>query len=188
MIKYLFLVVVLMGACTPKAATDGALSSVDEATRLRAEATVQKLYGPLVGGVEVVAVTAQSGVLKVDFRQHGQAEAKPLTVWLTADAKLAFAAAWDVTQRVQQVQADQTFIQCARGKGARVYGDPRHPGTVRQLEEFGALGRDVLVDCATTPTACATLGQTPLPITEVAGQRIAALVPRAQLGKLLGCP
>ncbi len=161
---------------------------LDAATDKRARQTVEQLYGPVLGGVDIVDISAESGLLHATFRQHGHIDGKPLTVWLSLDGKLAFPLAWNVAERAQQIQTDQRLVSCARAKGVRVYGDPRQPGTAKQLDEFGPFGRGVLVDCSATPDECKLLGQTALPVTAIAGQRLAEFVPRAQIEKLSGCP
>lgn len=157
-----------------------------DSERTRAGQLVQRLYAASHGAVAIQAIVLESGVFRVTVAPTAQG-AKPFDVHLTRDLHTLFPQAKDLGAQLQATALDRVFGDCLKAKGLRVYGDPNHAQTQRQLAEIGAYGLPLLVDCAGHPNDCKVLGQTTLPLVMYGTQRVTALVPRAVLGQWTGC-
>ncbi|MBI5609596.1 MAG: hypothetical protein HY902_12055 [Deltaproteobacteria bacterium] len=175
---------VTAASAAPLAAEPGQPS---DAERIAAGQLVQRTFAARLGPVSIPSIDWVSGVLRVVV-QPMAAGTRPMEVFVTRDLALLFPSA----QRIGSAAAapspgDGGFGPCLASKGLRLYGDPGQPATQRQLAELGPAGASLLIDCGSRPAACASLGQTSLPVLQLGTQKVAAHVPRAVVAKWTGC-
>ncbi len=157
-----------------------------DAEKIRAAKLIQSALSTSHGKVVVTAIQPVSGVIRA-MATPAIAGARPFPMYVTRDLRILFPAAQDTSHVPAQARAPGTFESCLRASGLRLYGDAKQAATKRQLQELGHDAAALLVDCATHPAECASLGQTTLPMMKFGPQRIASFMPRKVIGQWTQC-
>lgn len=129
-----------------------AAKKVDQ--RASSVANKVKLFLELAGeqGVKITQVRESAILYEVTWRAKAPKGAKAKTrdgrVWVTLDGRYMTRRAVELAPALKRYRKERRYIDCLKGRGARVLLKPGLQGTVRQLKFLGVFGQDLVIWCS----------------------------------------
>lgn len=112
--------------------------------------------------LDVLAAVREGPVVRVSLQRRNSRET-PAVVFATPDGKTVFEAGVHVALRLEQLEDDRRFADCAAERGLRAYVRAGDEASQLQAAALGVFARRLVVDCAAAAEACEKAGVKTLP-------------------------